>query len=282
MAWVKLHDGAMGNLKIVSLSDSAFRLWVKGLCYCQTNLTDGLIPGPALKDLGAKKRDIEILSTPQVEGRAPLWEPHLIGGFKVHDYLLWNDCRETVLKRQQDYNERKKKWQEKRKAERAADAAGTRSERVTNVIAAITQPNQTKPVRTKDSPPTPSRIVALDPRESIRWFDRLYRIYPNKDRKIEANDAWIELAPDADLAAVIHADVQGRVTAGWAKYERRFIPQLRNYLKNHMWEDLKTEVETPWEEDQKQRHAWTCQACGDVHEGTRAQAGSCLRTVAAK
>ena len=41
MAWVKLHDGAMQNMKVAKLSDSAFRLWVRGLCYCQTALTDG-------------------------------------------------------------------------------------------------------------------------------------------------------------------------------------------------------------------------------------------------
>lgn len=117
MAWVRIHDGAMQNLKITSLSDSAFRLWVRGLCYCQTALTDGLIPREALKQMGAKRRDVEGLSTPQVVGRAPLWEPHPIG-FRVHDYLIWNDCREKVLERQQKAKERKEKWEAERKTKR--------------------------------------------------------------------------------------------------------------------------------------------------------------------
>lgn len=99
MAWVRIHDGAMQNLKITVLSDSAFRLWVQGLCYCQTALTDGLIPKEALRQMGAKRKDVEALSTSRVNGQAPLWEQHPVG-FKVHDYLIWNDCREKVIERQ--------------------------------------------------------------------------------------------------------------------------------------------------------------------------------------
>lgn len=99
MAWVRIHDGAMQNLKITALSDSAFRLWIRGLCYCQTALTDGLIPRTALKEMGARRRDVDMLSTSPLPGRAPLWEHHDIG-FKVHDYLIWNDCREKVVERQ--------------------------------------------------------------------------------------------------------------------------------------------------------------------------------------
>lgn len=115
MAWVRIHDGAMGNLKIMRLSDSAFRLWVKGLSYCQTQLTDGLIPREALREMGAKRKDVDALSATLVEGRAPLWE-HIEGfGFKVHDYLNWNDSRDLVLGRKQDAKERKEAWKERQR-----------------------------------------------------------------------------------------------------------------------------------------------------------------------
>lgn len=119
MAWVRIHDGAMVNLKISALSDSAFRLWVRGLSYCQTALTDGLIPRAALKDMGAKRKDVDMLSQPQVPGRAPLWEPHPIG-FKVHDYLIWNDCRDKVVERQAKAKQRKDEWEAKKRAGREA------------------------------------------------------------------------------------------------------------------------------------------------------------------
>lgn len=115
MAWVKLHDGAMQDLKISVLSDSAFRLWIRGLCYCQTALTDGLIPHEALRDMGAKRKDIDELAHPQVPGRAALWERMGSFGFRVHDYLDWNDSRERVNGRKQAAKERKAQWEERHK-----------------------------------------------------------------------------------------------------------------------------------------------------------------------
>ncbi len=146
MAWVRIHDGAMQNLKVTTLSDSAFRLWVRGLCYCQTALTDGLIPTEALREMGAKRKDVEMLGSIRVEGRGPLWEQVNGFGYKVHDYLEWNDCRVVVAGKQQRARERKEAWELKRAADRADDAIyGTRSEGVRNGEAANAQPNQTKP-----------------------------------------------------------------------------------------------------------------------------------------
>lgn len=154
MAWVRIHDGAMQNLKVTTLTDSAFRLWIRGLCYCQSALTDGLIPDQALRDMGAKRKDVDTLASVRVEGRGPLWEKVTGFGYKVHDYLDWNDCRETVSGRQQKAKDRKDAWELKRACDRADDALpGTLLERVPDVvqnavpiqIAAISQPNQTKP-----------------------------------------------------------------------------------------------------------------------------------------
>ncbi len=111
MAWVKLHDGAMQDLKVSKLSDSAFRLWIRGLCYCQTALTDGLIPREALRDMGAKRKDVDELSSVTVPGRHALWETIDGFGFKVHDYLDWNDSRDKVTFRKQKAKERKDKWE---------------------------------------------------------------------------------------------------------------------------------------------------------------------------
>ncbi len=87
MAWVRIHDGALTHPKIVGLSDSAFRLWVWGLSYCQQHLTDGWIPPAALP---AK-------SKPDALVDARLWVYAAQGGFDVHGYLDWNDSRESVL-----------------------------------------------------------------------------------------------------------------------------------------------------------------------------------------
>lgn len=92
MAWVRIHDGAMSHPKILSLTASAFRLWVGGLSYCQQHLTDGLIPVAALSVLLGTKADANQLIT------AGLWRTSDTG-YIVHDYLEWNDSREVVQKK---------------------------------------------------------------------------------------------------------------------------------------------------------------------------------------
>ena len=137
MAWVRIHDGALSHPKIGGLVDLGhpFDLWVWGLTHCQMHLTDGfivsdLLPKPALK-----------AATELV--RRGLWETHDLG-WKVHDYLTWNDCREVVLERQAKAKERKEAWKDKQKQVRAE----RRTERVPNTLAL--SPNQTKPNQTKE------------------------------------------------------------------------------------------------------------------------------------
>lgn len=148
MAWVRIHDGAMQDLKISGLSDSAFRLWIRGLCYCQTALTDGLIPHSALRDMGAKRKDVDELATPQVEGRAALWERIDQFGFKVHDYLDWNDSREKVTGRKSAARARKEAFDAKRRSERVGERV---NERVPNAHAGFGLVNSTDLSTTKTS-----------------------------------------------------------------------------------------------------------------------------------
>jgi uncharacterized protein YdaU (DUF1376 family) len=119
----------------------------------------------------------------------------------------------------------------------------------------------------------PRRSTALEPGESVRWFDRIYGKYPNKDRKQAAMEAWIALGPDADTASAIYAAIERKLKAGWVRLERRFIPQT--YLVEREWEDA-TPTDAPagtFDEDPYARlpHAWQCAECGEVHEGTQEQ-----------
>jgi hypothetical protein len=107
----------------------------------------------------------------------------------------------------------------------------------------------------------------------------VYAAYPNKDRKKEASEAWLELNPSAEVSQSILGDVTRRVQAGWVKFERRFIPQLRNYLTGRMWEDTAELTPPPYDDGMNLPHAWQCRTCGGIHEGTQLQAKArqCLR-----
>lgn len=97
MAYVRLEDSALNHPKIARLRDSAFRLWVWGLCYSQMHLTDGFIDAdlmPARSTAAAA----ELVTR-------KLWEP-AEGGYQIHDYLQYNDSKETVEARKQQARDR--------------------------------------------------------------------------------------------------------------------------------------------------------------------------------
>lgn len=99
MAWVRIHDGAMSHPKILKLSDAAFRLWVKGLSYTQTHLTDGELAAEALDYMCAKRAAIDQLLD------ARLWVRD--GAvMRIHDYLNWNDSRQDVLRKRSEARDR--------------------------------------------------------------------------------------------------------------------------------------------------------------------------------
>lgn len=93
MAYVRLHDGALSHPKIIGLINfrNPFCLWIWGLSYCQLHLTDGVVPRAALP--AGSKKAAAVLASHQ------LWEP-VADGFRVHDYLQWNDSKEVVRDRQ--------------------------------------------------------------------------------------------------------------------------------------------------------------------------------------
>ncbi len=99
MSWVRIHDGAMGHPKVIGMFDwrDPFHVWVWGMSYCQTHLTDGFVTADAVPTLGHKAA-AELV-------RRRLWEP-AEGGWTVHDYLDWNDSRETVSKKRNEAKER--------------------------------------------------------------------------------------------------------------------------------------------------------------------------------
>ena len=118
MAWVRIHDGAMSHPKLVGLIDwkNAFCLWVWGLSYCQTHLTDGRIVKVALPNPTASKTAQRLVS-------AGLWAD-AGDAFEVHDYLTWNDSRDVVMAKRNALKQRVTRHRE-RVTERVTNASVT-------------------------------------------------------------------------------------------------------------------------------------------------------------
>lgn len=127
------------------------------------------------------------------------------------------------------------------------------------------------------SPPTPS---LWPPAAAKAAFDRVYRAYPNGDRRNAAWDVWLDAVRSEQEAQAILDHIERKKAAGWVRLERRFIPTLAKYLEERRWEDAEPEgEEVPWA---NLGGAWECRECGEVHEGNAAQyrAKACLKAVA--
>ncbi|HVJ20152.1 MAG TPA: hypothetical protein VM686_32280 [Polyangiaceae bacterium] len=86
MSWLKIDDGFADHPKVLELSDAAFRLHVRALCWCAKYETDGGLSKASLRVLGAKPKHLTELTT------AGLW---IDGpdGHRIHDYLKYNPSK---------------------------------------------------------------------------------------------------------------------------------------------------------------------------------------------
>src|SRR5680860_207298 len=108
MGWVKLDDNFFRNPKVLEISGEAKLLYVAGICYSGSSLTDGFIPKNAVRSLAAdadvsanSKRVKELLN-------AGLWEENP-RGYGIHDYLDHNTSADDVRKKREQARHRARK-----------------------------------------------------------------------------------------------------------------------------------------------------------------------------
>lgn len=114
MRYARIEENAMDHPKFIAINAGAWRMWCEGNTYCQRQLTDGFIPATAVKGFryysaGALKQLLEAL----VPSKGPLWE-RVEGGYRMHDYLDWNDAAAKVLKARKDAKDRLDRWKAER------------------------------------------------------------------------------------------------------------------------------------------------------------------------
>jgi hypothetical protein len=66
-------------------------------------------------------------------------------------------------------------------------------------------------------------------------FEEFWRIYPNRNGKRKAFEAWRKLTSGEKATA--EADVPRRLTMNWSGRETEKIPHASTYLNQHQWED---------------------------------------------
>ncbi len=118
--WVRLDDGFTRHPRMIAAGLHGRGLFIAGLCYCGTHLTDGMIPKAAFQMLCAEA------GVP-----AKTWQRLIDVGswvdkgdhIEVHDFLVYNPSRAKVLGDREAGAARQRKARESRSTSRVTDEA---------------------------------------------------------------------------------------------------------------------------------------------------------------
>ena len=124
MGWVRIDDNFADHPKIIALTDTAFRLFITGLCYSNRQLTDGVIP---YQIVSAWVGDNPEKPSDELEDQG-LWE-RVDKGFYIRSYTEYQPSREKIEKKRDEAKERLRRYRE----------------RNANETPPPTQPNPTQP-----------------------------------------------------------------------------------------------------------------------------------------
>lgn len=139
MGWVRIDDNFADHPKVIALSDSAFRLFITGLCYSNRQLTDGLIP---YQIVSAWVGDDLMKPSDELE-KQELWK-RVTKGFQIRSYTEYQPTREKVNEKRDAAKERLRKFREKQ-----GNANETGNKHLPQPIPNPTQPNPK--INTKDN-----------------------------------------------------------------------------------------------------------------------------------
>lgn len=87
-------------------------------------------------------------------------------------------------------------------------------------------------------------------------FNRFWSLYPRKEKKRRAEQAWASLAPDPATVLEILSDVMARVADPVQWKETRFIPQPDKYIADARWRDEWTPADPAARRPDESRTEW--------------------------
>lgn len=245
MAWVKIDDRFPEHPKVLALGDDyehGITLYLRGLCYAASNLTDGFVPSRFVRaDGDTAERLVEV----------GLWRI-ADGGFVIHDYLQYQPSKTDAARR------REKVRKVRSEAGRAGAAArwgdeilpsvlpcGPTSEeplvdngKMANGMANAQQTNGPVPVPVRDNP---TRSVAA---ASIgvggggdSLFEEAWTAYPVHRYKEQARTAFDE--------AVASGSDPARIVKACKRVPRDHRQTLRFFIVDDTWLDHAPRVKRP-------------------------------------
>lgn len=107
MTWVRLDDGFAEHPKVARLSDAAFRLHVRALCYAARFGTDGVVSLELFARNARPKVRRELIES-------GLWT-ECESGIEIHDFLDYNPSRSAVMAEREAARLRLQRFRERKR-----------------------------------------------------------------------------------------------------------------------------------------------------------------------
>lgn len=178
MSWFKFDDNAVDHPKLASLTDRAFRWWVKGLSYASRFLTDGVLHPVFWKQVPKQSRA-------ELTG-AHLWDwddPN----FLIHDYLHHQIGKQEIEQDKERNREKAKAYRERRRGERRKSTtpavtgndtgdvtdslAGDVTDQITDIHNPTPDPTPNTQQTSKEGVPSAPRppVPIINRQENVHW-----------------------------------------------------------------------------------------------------------------
>ena len=241
--------------KTVSIEPLAQLLFIRGLIYSATHLTDGFLPEKAIRQLAFDFEDYDRNHNRELERSGILastcdtvTENSLVtqlvnarrwhiskGGFNIHDFLKYQMSKADVL----EYVEIKRK---------AGRAGGRASAQAYAQARAKAKSNEDPNQSSTDFHPTTNTNTHTkeEDKTPVRWNEQaseFWKAYPKKTGKGNV-ERWFKVhKPSDDLfKQMLDKITQMKLSPDWIKDGGKFIPMPYTWLNQKRWED---ELPTP-------------------------------------
>lgn len=239
VTWAKFEDRFPWHRKVRGLSDAAFRLHVSAVCWSCEHLTDGMVMRSELHLLSDVRRPTTSAKELTTAG---LWDENdERTGWELHDFLVYNESRETVKNRREADAERKR--QGRAATPSPAQTPEPPSDRPSGVQpeskrspAGIQAESAPESVRPDPARPAPTSKHSLTPlAEPPSGFAEFWLAYPRKIARKKAEAAYRKAlkttGPDVILDAARSFAVQRQ------GQDQTYTPHPSSWLNAGRWDD---------------------------------------------
>jgi hypothetical protein len=228
MPWVRLDDSMPDDPRYIDLSDGAFALHVRGLCYSNRHLTDGAIPSGALARL-SKAEDVTLILR-ELEC-AQRWRK-TDTGWQIEQYHDEQPTRESVLQKRQKASDRVARFREK-KRKKAKRRGRATTEPVTPLLDDEKRVTESVTVDTCNAVGNAGCNAAPDPTRPGTEQEQEHTLAPLPRRTTPVEDL-----PEPDFRtalAIAHSAIDAHPTGSEADWRATFkcLEQGWNYAARH-------------------------------------------------